>query len=212
MSSNIKALSVKQERKLVDYLDAQFLNMTRGYKKRSEPTAHLPTLQLYLESASTLLGLILQIPPIDPSTSLRTSYLLHLTNDVFSSATGYAPSVQNVVDLVDWLDDLDQAWLASSTPGWNPREGTGKDLVVDADDMELVRRVKSSPVSETEKTRLRSLLLGGMETFEEWLGLEEEAFQVFARTMDELGGFSGLRLETASVKESCTPATDFFEE
>ncbi len=131
--------------------------------------------------------------------------------------------MQNVVDLVDWLDDLDQAWLAVlHAQVWNPREGTGKDLVVDADDMELVRRVKSSPVSETEKTRLRSLLLGGMETFEEWLGLEEEgvvleqyqdAFsQVFARTMDELGGFSGLRLETASVKESCTPATDFFEE
>ncbi|KAF9018419.1 hypothetical protein BDZ89DRAFT_1140024 [Hymenopellis radicata] len=150
MSSNIKALSVKKERRLVDYLDTQFLNMTRGYKKRSEPTTHLPTLQFYLESASTLLGLILQIPPVDPSTSLRTSYLLHLTNDVFGSATGYAPTAQNVVDLVDWLDDLDQAWLAVlHAQVWDPRKGAGMDLVVDADDMEVVRRVKTRGNVET---------------------------------------------------------------
>ena len=29
-----RALTTKQERKLVDFLDAEFLNMARGYKKR----------------------------------------------------------------------------------------------------------------------------------------------------------------------------------
>lgn len=31
----VTPLSVAQERRLVDYLDARFLELTRGYKKRS---------------------------------------------------------------------------------------------------------------------------------------------------------------------------------
>lgn len=112
---------------------------------------------------------------------------------------------------------------------WDPVEGVGVDLVVDLDadgmDVEAVRKVKSSPVNETEKTRLRSLLLGGVETLEEWLdaegegatsvlegmGLKEQFNEVFSRSMDELGGFEGLRLERLSVTDKCTPQTDMME-
>jgi ABC-type Na+ transport system ATPase subunit NatA len=31
---HLRALSLKQEKNLVDYLDERFLNLTRGYKKR----------------------------------------------------------------------------------------------------------------------------------------------------------------------------------
>ena len=34
-------LSTTQERRLVDYLEEQFLELTRGYKKRSIPRAFL---------------------------------------------------------------------------------------------------------------------------------------------------------------------------
>ncbi|KAG7453140.1 uncharacterized protein BT62DRAFT_940510, partial [Guyanagaster necrorhizus] len=202
------ALSSKQERKLVDYLDDSFLTMMRGYKMRSQSTSHLPTLQLYLEAATKLLLMILQIPPVDPSTSLRTSYLLHLTNDVLSSIVGYPPNPQNAADLMDWLDDLDQAWLAVlQSQVWDPKEGLGVDLVIDVDS--VAAGVKSSPLSQTERTRLRSLLLGGVETLEEWLfgwegdgdssgnilestGLQAAFDEVFSRTLDELGGLGGL--------------------
>ncbi|KAK0455209.1 uncharacterized protein EV420DRAFT_1554737 [Desarmillaria tabescens] len=213
------ALSSKQERKLVDYLDDSFLNMMRGYKKRSQPSSHLPTLQLYLEAATKILSIILQIPPVDPSTSLRTSYLLHLTNDVLSSIVGYAPDPQNVVDLMDWLDDLDQAWLAVlQSQVWDPKEGLGVDLVIDVDS--VAAGVKSSPLSQTERTRLRSLLLGGVETLEEWLfgwegdgdssenileatGLQAAFDEVFSRTLDELGGLGGLNLDRITLDDSC---------
>ncbi|PBK70012.1 hypothetical protein ARMSODRAFT_956063 [Armillaria solidipes] len=216
-----RALSSKQEKKLVDYLDDSFLNMMRGYKKRSQPTSHLPTLQLYLEAATQILSIILQIPPIDPSTSLRTSYLLHLTNDVLSSIVGYAPDPQNVVDLMDWLDDLDQAWLAVlQSQVWDPKEGLGVDLVIDVDS--VAAGVKSSPLSQTERTRLRSLLLGGVETLEEWLfgwegdgdssgnileatGLQTAFDEVFSRTLDELGGLGGLNLDRINLCDTCTP-------
>ena len=183
---------------------------------RSEPTTHLSTLQLYLETATKLLSMILQIPPIDPSTSLRTSYLLHLSNDVLSSVVGYQPTPQNVVDLLDWLDDLDQAWLAVlQSQIWDPKEGVGTELGEEA-----LNGTKSSPLNQTEKTRLRSLLLGGVETFEEWvyggadgtsqeqrddtlesMGLHQAFDQVFSRTLDELGGLGGLTLEAISLKE-----------
>lgn len=39
-TSKLRALSSTQERKLVDYLDEQFLELTRGYKKRSVSTPY----------------------------------------------------------------------------------------------------------------------------------------------------------------------------
>ncbi len=87
---------------------------------------------------------------------------------MLGSIVGYAPDPQNVVDLMDWLDDLDQAWLAVlQSQVWDPKEGLGVDLVIDVDS--VAAGVKSSPLSQTERTRLRSLLLGGVETLEEWL-------------------------------------------
>ncbi|KAJ7765738.1 hypothetical protein B0H16DRAFT_1367461 [Mycena metata] len=163
----LRALTARQERRLTNYLEAQFLEMTRGYKKRSEPTTHLPTLPLYLDAARKILAMILQIPPIDPSSSLRTAYLLRLTNDVLVSIPGYLADDSNIPILLDWLDDLDQAWLIIlQAQVWDPENGP-VDLVIDAED--AASGTRSSPVTQTERTRLRSLLVGGSATLEEWL-------------------------------------------
>ncbi|KAJ7145010.1 hypothetical protein C8R43DRAFT_1108830 [Mycena crocata] len=169
--STVRALNPRQERRLVNFLDDKFLELTRNYKKRSQPSTHLPTLTLYLEASRTLLSLILQIPPIDPSTSLRTAYLLRLTNDVLASAPGYPADGETIPILLDWLDDLDQAWLSVlQAQVWDAENGPA-DLVIDAE--AAATGMKSSPVSQTERTRLRSLLIGGSATLEEWLAAGE---------------------------------------
>ncbi|GLB35600.1 hypothetical protein LshimejAT787_0211650 [Lyophyllum shimeji] len=209
-SNGTHALSSSQERKLVAYLDDQFLQLTRGYKKRSEPTTHLPTLHDYLDASRKLLSVILQIPPIDPSTSLRTAFLLRLTNDTLMSIPGYPPTDKTLPEALDWFDDLDQAWLTVlQAQVWDSQTGAGVDLHIDAAD--ATAGVKSSPVSQTERTRLRSLLVGSAAALEEWLetqkeregdediemmlqrlGLQAEFDDLFSRTLDYLGGLGGV--------------------
>ncbi|KAG6375784.1 hypothetical protein JVT61DRAFT_2634 [Boletus reticuloceps] len=60
-----------------------------------------------------LLAFILQIPPIDSSASLRTAFLFRLTSYVMNSVTGYPPNLDSLPQLLDFLDDLDEAQLSS---------------------------------------------------------------------------------------------------
>lgn len=146
---------------------------------------------------------------MDPSTSLRTALLLRLTGDVLSSITGYPADSQYLVEILDWLDDLDQAWLAVlQVQVWRPGDAEGVDLVVDAE--EAAAGLKSTPMNQTERARLRSLLFGGSASIEDWvtgiqaddvadmierLGLQPGFNQIFSRTMDELGGLGGVIME-----------------
>ncbi|KAF5369169.1 hypothetical protein D9615_009984 [Tricholomella constricta] len=178
-----------------------------------KPTTHLPTLHNYLEASRQILSVLLQIPPIDPSTSLRTAFLLRLTNDSLSSIVGYPASPNSLPEALDWLDDLDQAWLAVlQAQVWDPETGAGVDLFIDAADAST--GMKSSPVSQTERTRLRSLLVGSSTVLEEWLesqmdreddedveamlerlGLQAEFDDLFSRTLDYLGALGGVVVE-----------------
>ncbi|KAG6916907.1 hypothetical protein DXG01_004740 [Tephrocybe rancida] len=177
----------------------------------SEPTTQLPTLHDYLDASRQILSLVIQIPPIDPSTSLRTAYLLRLSNDTLSSIVGYPADPYSLPEAIDWLDDLDQAWLVVlQAQVWDPATGSGVDLYIDAADAS--RGTKSSPVSQTERTRLRSLIMGSSAVLEEWLesqkdlerededvdsmlqklGLQAEFDDLFSRTLDFLGGLNGI--------------------
>ena len=110
---------------------------------------------------------------------------------------------------MDWLDDLDQAWLAVlQAQVWDPTEGR-IDLVIDAADASA--GVKSSPLTQTERTRLKSLIVGGEASLEEWLekghsderdedelenrlrklGLQADFDDLFARTLEFLGSLGG---------------------
>ncbi|KAH6909116.1 hypothetical protein BKA70DRAFT_1222018 [Coprinopsis sp. MPI-PUGE-AT-0042] len=203
-SIRLKPLTSFQERRLINYLDDRWLELMRNFKKRSQQSSKLPTLNDYLEEARHLLALILQIPPVDPSTALRTTYLLRLTGDVLGSIVGYSVtrrvsdpfaiptsdnekptlSLQDVrarlVDLVDFLDDLDQAWVAVlQSQAWDPSSAEGVDISEAVESilhqpngdspMMDSSQVKSSPPTATDVARLRSLLTGGESAIEEWL-------------------------------------------
>lgn len=156
-------------------------------------------------------------------------------------------------ELLDWLDDLDQAWLAVlQSQVWDPEVGEGVDLVLDVgsdrnssaseaaenDDpgqqtngmrnhtLSGARAPKSTPMSQTDVTRLRSLLVTSIANLEEWLsrgarppelssaggdediggmlerlGLLDEFDELFRRTMDFLGGFGGFVIEPDTIVE-----------
>lgn len=183
------------------------------------------TLRAYLEAARHLLLLVIQIPPIDPSTGLRIAYLLRFTGDVLFAIPGYqletstTTGIQETLrDVLEFLGDLDQAWLAVlQSQVWDPTTGQAVDLVVDdpnpPSNISSALSIKSTPPSQTDVTRLQSLLFTGGSSLEEWLaneksrvddadnddvsgmldrmGLLEEFDSLFVRTLDFLGGFTG---------------------
>jgi len=227
-----RALTAKQESKLVAFLDDLFLQLTRHYRKRSDISSTLKTLPAYLEAARHLLLLVIQIPPIDPSTSLRIAYLLRLTENVIFAIPGYQLDISSTISiqetlraLLGFLGDLDQAWLTVlRSQVWDPSTGQAVDLVIAVDDdpqtinpsssnVPSALSIKSTPPSQTDVTRLQSLLFTGDSSLEEWLsnekaraddadsddvsgmldrmGLLEEFDSLFIRTLDFLGGFAG---------------------
>ena len=190
----------------------------------------MKTLPAYLEAARHLLLLVIQIPPIDPSTGLRIAYLLCLTGDVLFAIPGYqlettdTTGIQEILrNLLEFLGDLDQAWLAVlQSQVWDPSTAQAVDLVIAVDDDSDVPRIKSTPPSQTEVTRLQSLLFTGESALEEWLtsekmksrvddstdsgdvsgmlermGLLDEFDSLFVRTLDFLGGFTGTAADPA---------------
>lgn len=230
-----KALSPAQERKLRDFLEDRFLELTRNFKKRcvpavlctfrfrsfclsSEPTSTtVPTLADYLRESHTLLSLILQIPPTPPSASLRTTFLLRLTGDIMGAVPGYRPTPDVLPQLLDWLNDLDRGWLAALRgQAWDPDARVGIDVPhvlqpLPDGDAPAPTTVLGSPLSQTERTRLRSLLVGGTAQLEEWLvnldaaarpdadytvvletmGLQQGFDDLFSGTLTEMGSLDG---------------------
>jgi len=217
-----RALSKGQERKALEFLEYSFQDIESSFKKRSEPSlSKLPTLTAYLDAMHHLLAFILQIPPIDPSTSLRTAFLLRLTNDVMNSVPGYPPEMDDLQQLLDFLDDLDEAWLAVlKSQVWDPSSGVGVDLVIPVDMIDPDRPIRSTPASQTERTRLHSLLVTGTAGLEEWLSrlatpgednqlaLERAGFMqgfddLFSKTLAEMGGLSELLIDPVGMKGTC---------
>ena len=153
------------------------------------------------------MSLILQIPPVEPSASLRTAFLLRLTGDALSSISGYPADLGILPELIDWLDDLDQAWICVlRSQVWVPPTKGGADLTLDTESDTGVSA--GSPMSQTERTRLRSLLVAGEATLEVWLagvdteevdlettferlGVQDKLDNIFSRTLQEVGGLGG---------------------
>ncbi|KZT54321.1 hypothetical protein CALCODRAFT_499937 [Calocera cornea HHB12733] len=162
------ALSIAQERRLIAYLDEHFLTVNKAYKKRHEPSAPLPSLISYINAFRPLLSIILLIPPLDPSASLRTSYLLRLTGEFLDTLPGYGVSPSTASDaleeLVSFLNVLDKGWQAVlGSERWDPTSHSGVSMAGAGSG------ALSKPVSATDKIRLRSLIMGGRERIEEWV-------------------------------------------
>ena len=83
--------------------------------------------------------------------------LLRLTGEILNSVPGYTP------DDLDWLQDLDRGWLAVlGSRGWGSEARSGINVV-------LPDGVRSGSSSQTEPTRLKSMLVAGAEMGEERL-------------------------------------------
>ncbi|CCM04567.1 uncharacterized protein FIBRA_06748 [Fibroporia radiculosa] len=212
-----RPLSSTQERKLVEYLEERLLEVTRNFKKRSHPSTTLPSLSLYLTATHPLLALILQIPPVYPSSYLRTSLLLRLTGEVLSSIIGYVPGASTLAQLLAWLDDLDRGWLTVlRQQAWDPAEHVG----VDVDTLNDSDSSRSTPISQTDRTRLRSMLIAGTDQMEEWLsgmdtpeqdfrsaletlGLQQSFDDLFTRTLAEMGSLDGSMNDPKGMESTC---------
>ncbi|KAI0261790.1 hypothetical protein BC834DRAFT_785482, partial [Gloeopeniophorella convolvens] len=156
-------LSEQQERRLVNYLEEQYLELHQSYSKRHEPAAKLPTLQAYLTEMQRMLTLTLQVPPIAQSAMLRTSLLLRLTNTVLEEVPGYTPDSTDLGPLLKWLDTLDRGWLAVlRRQTWDSARGEAIELAQHLLD-------KSTPPTQTDRTRIHSLLVTGASALEDWI-------------------------------------------
>lgn len=188
----------------------------------SDPSSTLETLSSYLQATHTVLSMILQIPPLDPSASLRTTLLLRLTGEVMSSIPGYKPDVQTLPQLLDWLNDLDRGWLAVlRSQAWDPDAHAGVDLALDSQVVDgSLAALHSTPMNQTERTRLRSLLISGTATMEEWLvaldtggqdydmvletlGLQQGFDDLFSGTLAEMGSLGGVMNLPEGMEGTC---------
>lgn len=139
--------------------------------------------------------MILQIPPIDPSASLRSTLLLRLTGEVLNSVPGYTPDEESLSALLDWLQNLDNGWLAVlRSQGWDSAAQSGVSV-------RLPDGARSTSLSQTERTRLKSVLVAGTEMLEEWvevLQTQSDIETTQAGRLDDL--FSGVLTEMGFLR------------
>jgi hypothetical protein len=199
--ARVRPLSESQERRLLDYLDEKYREIHQEYSKRlaynttafyllptlirtrrHEPASKLPTLRAYLDAIRSLLALTLQVPPVSPSGMLRISLLLRLTNTVMDDVPGYSPDSTDLVPLLKWLDLLDRGWLSVlCMQAWDPVRGEGVDLP-----QHLLEKIP--PPTQTDRTRVHSLLVTGTSTLEDWMeGKREDNEDSLVHDMRRLG-------------------------
>lgn len=210
----VHPLSKAQERRLRDHLDAKLLEINRGFKKRADPSSSLPHLHHYLAAVRPVLSVILQVPPVDPSASLRVAFLLRITGDMSTAIPAYPlvgpPPASNpqpsdppalevtLIELIDCISQLDKGWAAVlASQAWDTAAGEGRGAYA-----------ATGGPSETDKARLRSILLLGREAIIDWLALgqvqleqeiQEEFSCVFWRTLRNLGEGAAITSDNIAV-------------
>ncbi|KAH8110251.1 hypothetical protein DFH11DRAFT_1514473 [Phellopilus nigrolimitatus] len=134
----------------------------------------LPTLESYLDATYPVLSLILQIPPLAvPQAALRTAHLLRLTGEFLGAVPAYSASAAPLPALLATLDALDRGWLAVlRVQAWDTERAKGVDIEIPV----ALNAGGAPPVSQTDRARLRSLIVTGTARLEEWLeGLRVES-------------------------------------
>ncbi|QRW15327.1 hypothetical protein RhiLY_14326 [Ceratobasidium sp. AG-Ba] len=216
------SLGPAQLRRLGDYLENKCLELTRGVRKRWVPIAHFwqrafwthlgeaayvgdrnepdaayGTLSAYLTAASSLVNMILLIPPEESSASIRTSWLLRVTGDIFEDVPAYSlgsqpgPALETTpheegelqppqpvlteeglatLDQVFQLfEKLDEGWCAViRNERWDPALNHG----IFAQASAPGDHASGGPgvyFSVTDRTRLRSIIVSGKDEFDDWL-------------------------------------------
>ena len=133
---------------------------------------------------------------------------MHLTNDALSAIPGYPAELKTLPDLLTWLDELDRSWqVVLAGQIWRPEEHIG------VDPPEGSALQTRSLITQTDRTRLKSMLISGSAVIEDWvgeivaqddvdaediesmlqrLGIAEGSVRIFPGTLDELERMSGL--------------------
>lgn len=165
---------------------------------RHEEGAQLNTIFDYLDYIAPIHTFILQIPPASESTSMRSSFCLRLTLELFEHATSYPLPVEEDLErhtealgrLHRCLGQFDEGWFAILTSrAWDAKRNTS--LVPPA-------TLLSVPILDiTTRTVLHSAILSGLGAVDDWLcdHLSEERYdirekfsEVFGKTMVVLEG------------------------
>lgn len=124
---------------------------------RNYETSSLRSMTAYIDVIRPLFTLVLLIPPASSAVHLRASLLLRLTGEFLDCIPGYDPDDFNT--LLDFFGEIDRGWLAVlRSQVWDAAASRGVDTTSDQE-----------PISQTERTRLRSVLLCGTDKLEEWL-------------------------------------------
>lgn len=150
------------------------------------------------------------------------------------SIPGYKPEAEVLPPLLEWLEDLDKAWLAVlRSQLWDTEVKEGVDLIITQDEAgaqgldSFPRNIRSTPMSQTERARLRSLLIGGTARMEEWLvdlvpvevaatlnrgdledtlerlGLQQGFDDLFSGTLAEMGSLGGSVNNPQGMEGTC---------
>ena len=139
--------------------------------------------------------------------------------------TGYRPTAAALPQLLSWLNDLDHGWLAVlRSQAWDPDAREGSDVPQQINDAQSLTDAAtnptSSPMTQTERTRLRSLLISGTGRLEEWLveldtggqdytavletmGLQHGFDDLFTGTLAEMGSLNGIMNVAEGMTETC---------
>ena len=81
--------------------------------------------------------------------------MLRLTDEALTSIPGYLPDRESLPDLLDWLDDLDQAWVCIlHRRFWDPENGTRDDIPFQSNDnlMNSAAVLSFEPVTKISNT------------------------------------------------------------
>ena len=95
---------------------------------------------------------------------------------------GYPPSPTDLIPLLEWLDMLDRGWLSVlCRRPWDPVRGEGVELPE-----ELLEKMPLP--TQTDRTRVHSLLITGISTLEDWMeGKNEDDEDSLVYDMRRLG-------------------------
>ncbi|CAE6441351.1 unnamed protein product [Rhizoctonia solani] len=196
-------LSAAQLYRLNEYLEAKCLELTRGVRKRLEPESPYSTLSAYIAASSSLVTMILLIPP---SEGIRTSWLLRVTGDVFENIPAYPletaveeeekeqipilseQGLQVLDQVFQLFEKLDAGWGAViRNERWDSKEGHG---IFESDASE------PSAFSTTDRIRLRSLIISGKHELDDWLAehggganfdVYQRSIRVMQHTLEQVG-------------------------
>ena len=161
------------------YLDTELRRLDSDWKKRSVPASPASTLEQYIDRAHRLLAFTLQMHPTGARAWMRTDFLLRLTGDALKSVPRYpCPPLSlrdstsedtedvGLLKLFAFLDTLDKGWVAVLRgQKWDMERNEGVDAT-------SAGAAQAGRMSQTERTRVRSMLLNDTTPLEVWLAGE----------------------------------------